>query len=71
MDVLARLKNRVATFESIGIETELSTDMRDAIAEIELLRKQFLDVMPRLLNDLKKTQAVIDDTRDRLERAGL
>lgn len=72
MDIVDRLKIYVAACERTGIsQCEHYQDCRDAIAEIESLRRQFMDGVTTILGKVKENNSIIKDAEARLDRAGL
>lgn len=71
-DVVERLQEYVSACEATANGgSKHCQDCRDAIAEIDSLRKQFLEGVTSILGKVKQTEDVMREADQRLTRAGL
>lgn len=71
-DIIERLQEYVKACEATANgNSKHCQDCRDAIAEIESLRKQFLEGVSTVLGEVKENSEILKDAEARLDRAGL
>ena len=71
-DVVERLQEYVRACEvTANGNSKHCQDCRDAIAEIESLRKQFLEGVTTILGKVKEYNEIVKDVEARMDRAGL
>lgn len=71
MDIVDRLKARLDHEPTGGCDPSYYQDCRDAIAEIESLRKKYIEGVSDILGKLKENHDIVKDVEGRLDRANL
>lgn len=71
IDIVERLKARVEHETNGGCDPSYYQDCRDAIAEIESLRRQFIEGVTSILGQAKENRDIMKNVEARLDRAGL
>ncbi len=71
-DVVERLQEYVTASEATANgKSKHCQDCRDAISEIESLRKKFFEGVSAILGKVKENNEIVKDAEARLDRAGL